>query len=139
MMSRRNPASRRTKETSAPLSQIRLELASTPDTAPSAECGYDLIAPLDPDGYLDAGIWFDHRTECHVRHFGSGAADEQGRLIHTCKRRWILHAIADGSLWHIGTHRFVEGGTIVVAASDGVARPFRVVRLQPLPVAAVDP
>jgi len=128
-----------TKTTSGPLARIRLEPPPFPNAGPApADCGYELIAPLDPDGYLDTESWLDHRAACHARPFGSGMGSEQDRLIYTCKRRWILLTASDGRVRHIATHRFVEGGSIVVAESDGTTRSFRVARLQPLMTSASD-
>jgi hypothetical protein len=121
-------------EAANPLVHVRLEPAfpRTPEAAMAAD-SYELIAPLDPDGHLDAAAWFDHRSACRAGPCGPGMGDEQGRLIYTCKRRWMLLTAPDGPVLYLATHRFVEGGTVVLAASDGTIRPFRVAHLQPLP------
>ena len=120
-------------EAASPLVRIRLEPA-VPQTRASAMTAdsYELIAPLDPDGHLDAAVWFDHRSACRAGPSRPGAGDEQGRLIYTCKRRWMLLTAHDGPVLHLASHRFVDGGTVVLAASDGTIRPFRVAQLQPL-------
>lgn len=125
------------RETYNPLVHIRLEPAfpDKPAAAMAAD-SYELIAPLDPDGHLDAASWFEHRTACRAGPCGPGNADEQGRLIYTCKRRWMLVTAPDGPVLYLASHRFIEGGTVVLAASDGTIRPFRVVHLRTLPDSA---
>ncbi|WP_343713176.1 hypothetical protein [Inquilinus sp.] len=120
-------------EAANPLVHIRIEPAfpRKPASAMTAD-SYELIAPLDPDGHLDAAAWFDHRNACRAGPCGPGKGDERGRLIYTCKRRWMLLTAPDGPVLHLASHRFVERGTVVLAASDGTFRPFRVARLQPL-------
>jgi hypothetical protein len=121
------------RETTNPLTHIRIEPAFPQKPPPAMVVdGYELIAPLDPDGYLDAAAWFDHRSACRAGPCGPGLGDDQGRLIYTCKRRWMLLTASDGPVLHLASHRFIEGGTVVLAAADGTIGPFRVARLQPL-------
>jgi len=122
------------------LSRIRLELARTPDAPEGArDCGYELVAPLNPDGYLDAEAWQDCRSECSVRRFWSDADEEHGRLIHIRGHRWAFSYAPgeddDEPIWRLDNHRFVEGEYISVTEHDGVTRPFRIVRVRPWPAA----
>ena len=56
--------------TSSTLSKIRLLLAREPGhPAGDATHGYDIVAPLDRDGKLDASAWKDNREACKVRRF----------------------------------------------------------------------
>ena len=72
------------------LKTIRLELARNPDFPEgSAAHGYDLKAPLDMDGHLDAEAWRKQRADCRVRRFWAGADDRHGELIHT-RQGWAF-------------------------------------------------
>ncbi|WP_245578882.1 hypothetical protein [Inquilinus limosus] len=131
---------RRPQSHAKSLARIRMELARTPDAPEGArDCGYELIAPLDPDGHLDADAWRERRAECTVRRFWSGTDDEHGRLIHTRDRRWAFSYAPgeddDEPIWRLDTHRFVEGEYVSVTEHDGVTRPFRIVRVRPWPAA----
>ncbi|HEY9344563.1 MAG TPA: hypothetical protein VIQ53_04575, partial [Inquilinus sp.] len=65
MASYDHQSSRRSTVHAKSLARIRMELARTPDAPEGArDCGYELIAPLDPDGYLDAEAWRARRGEC---------------------------------------------------------------------------
>ena len=57
-------------EHSASLKRIKLTLARSKNhPSGSAECGYDLIAPLDDRGHIDLATWKTHRSACTVRRF----------------------------------------------------------------------
>jgi hypothetical protein len=45
-------------------------------------CGYTFVAPLTPDGHLDAGTWHSQRERCYVRRFWEGEPDRVGHLLH---------------------------------------------------------
>ena len=133
-------SSRRSAVHAKSLARIRMELARTPDAPEGArDCGYELIAPLDPDGHLDAEAWRARRSECSVRRFWAGSDDEHGRLIHIRDHRWAFSYAAgdddDEPIWRLDNHRFVEGEYISITEHDGVTRPFRIVRVRPWPAA----
>ncbi|MDR6288184.1 hypothetical protein E9232_000683 [Inquilinus ginsengisoli] len=130
----------RSQESKMSLSRVRMELARTPEAPAGApDCGYELIAPLDPDGHLNPDAWRAQRAECTVRRFWQGTDDEHGQLIHTRQRRWAFSYAPgeddDEPIWRLDTHRFVEGEYVSVTEHDGVTRPFRVVRVRPWPAA----
>ena len=140
MASHDQQSSRRPRGHAKSLARIRMELARTPEAPEGAwDCGYELIAPLDPDGYLDVDAWRERRTECTVHRFWSGAGDEHGRLIHTRDRRWAFSYAPgeddDEPIWRLDNHRFIEGEYVSVTEHDGVTRPFRIVRVRPWPAA----
>ena len=131
---------RRSTARSKSLARIRMELARTPDAPEGArDCGYELIAPLDLDGHLDAEAWQAHRSECSVRRFWSGFEDEHGHLIHLRDHRWAFSYAPgeddDEPIWRLDSHRFVEGEYVSVTEHNGVTRPFRIVRVRPWPAA----
>lgn len=44
--------------------------------------GYDLLVPLDPEGYLDPTEWKAHQASCRIRRF-----DEHGDKIGRLRRK----------------------------------------------------
>lgn len=44
--------------------------------------GYDLVAPLDAQGKIDADAWRARRGACRVRRFWHGEPDQIGHLVH---------------------------------------------------------
>ena len=119
------------------LHRVRLELIRSPDVPEgNGKCGYELILPLNPGGFLALATWRKRPTECRVRRFRDGREDATGLLIHTRRGNWALsHAPADSEgepIWRLETHSFVEGSAVAVTEQDGVTRPFRVFRVRPL-------
>jgi hypothetical protein len=129
------------KAPSAVLYQITLHLARSrefPNGA--ANVGYDIIAPLDPDGHLDAAAWKTQRERCEVVRF-KGAEERRGKLVHK-------HGGAGGATWAIdydattdaddedgyrlGTHRFTVGEYVSIRDEDDEMHTFRVVDVAPL-------
>lgn len=65
------------------LQRIRIELARDHEFPPrSRDRGYDFVAPLDADGYIDAAEWRKECARCCTRRFWPGMADEVGHLVH---------------------------------------------------------
>lgn len=121
---------------SATLRTIRLELAR--DAAHpngSAEHGYEFVAPLGADGYIDVEIWRKERARCKVRRFWRGADDQHGHLIHTQGRRWTFRYDLDRdpqddeSGWKFDAHAFKPGEYVSVVEQDGETRTFRVAKV----------
>jgi hypothetical protein len=119
-------------------SKIRLELARTKDR-PEGDTrhGYELVAPLDPEGHLDVDAWRHQRAACSVHRFAPGAEDEFGRLVHTRGQRWAFSYRPgdddDEAVFRLADHRFRVGDYVSITEHDGVTRPFRVVSVRPLP------
>src|SRR5262249_13450946 len=65
------------------LKRIRLNLARSKEfPSGSDQDGYEFVAPLDADGYIDVELWRKYREHCGVRRFWDGEDDEFGRLVH---------------------------------------------------------
>ena len=65
------------------LQNISLRLARSaehPEGSPAH--GYDIVAPLDPAGHLDAEGWHKARDRCRVRRIWNGEPVRHGRLVH---------------------------------------------------------
>jgi len=119
--------------------KIRLELARDPEFPDgSARHGYELVAPLDAEGHLDAAGWRAQRSRCRVRRFWAGEADEIGHLAHH-GTGWAFHydiagdASKDEPGWRLGSHLFRVGEYLSVREQDDRLRTFRVVDVRPAP------
>jgi hypothetical protein len=112
--------------------RIRLELARDHDFPNgSRDRGYEFAAPLTDDGHLDAAEWRNNRTQCRVRRFWPGTANEIGRLVHRRGGSWAFDynpksSDDDESGFKFSTHRFVPGEYVSITEHDGVRRTFRV-------------
>lgn len=114
--------------------KIRLELARSaefPGGSPAR--GYEFVAPLTPDGHLDAAQWRAGKDQCRVRRFWEGEADQHGYLVHR-GGGWAFdydraRKDDDEPLFKLDRHRLVEGDYLSVTEQDGVLRTFRVVRV----------
>ncbi|MFM9942875.1 MAG: hypothetical protein ACKVP7_25650 [Hyphomicrobiaceae bacterium] len=116
------------------LKRIRLTLARDHDFPNgSLDRGYDLIAPIDADGHLDAAEWREHRDRCRVRRFWPGQPEEIGRLVH--KRggshgaTWAFDydpqsAKDDEPGFKLDQHKLVPGEYVSITEHDGVQRTF---------------
>jgi hypothetical protein len=119
-----------------PLKSIRLELARTPEFPDgSAAHGYEFMAPLDARGHLDSREWFESKGACTVRRFWAGEPMEHGSLVQRKDGSWAFSYAAgegdDEPIFRFDRHLFVEGEYVTVTEHDGVARPFRIVRVAP--------
>ncbi len=112
------------------LKHIRLELARDQDfPTGSRERGYDVYAPLNADGHLDAAEWRANRDKCRVRRFWPGQKDEIGRLVHKRGGGWAFDYNAatdsdDEAGFKFDKHRFVPGEYVSITEHDHVQRTF---------------
>jgi hypothetical protein len=117
------------------LKKIRLELARTPEFPEGkADCGYEFIAPLDLTGHLDSREWVKEKEKCTVRRFWPHEDDEHGRLRHHPGGVWAFSYQGDDDeepIFRLDKHVFQPGAYVSITEHDGVARPFRVVGVQP--------
>jgi hypothetical protein len=122
--------------------RIRLELARSKEfPSGSAHHGYELVAPLDSDGHIDAQLWQQHRDHCRVRRFWGGEPDEIGRLVHKPggpeHGRWVFDynpatAADDESGFRFGSHAFLVGEYVSIRDNEGELHTFKVVSVQPV-------
>lgn len=120
---------------------IRLELARDHDFPEgSNEHGYEFIAPLTPDGKLDAAEWKHHRAECRVTRFWGDEEHETGHVVRKPGGAWAFHYEGDGdeedeeSGYRFNTHVFELGAYVSIKEEDDKLRAFRVVRIEDAPV-----
>ncbi len=117
------------------LKRIHLELARTPQFPDGSNLhGYEFNAPLTADGHLDGETWKQAKAQCTVRRFWSKSEDEHGLLIHRRDGAWAFSYKPgdddDEPIFRFDKHRFVVGEYVSVTEHDGIARPFRVARVQ---------
>jgi hypothetical protein len=120
--------------------------AAFPDGSTSR--GYEITAPLDERGYLDAAAWQDNRDLCRVRRFWTGEPDRHGWLVHRAGG-------AGGATWGIdyddatrdddetgfrlSSHRLVADEYVSIRDADGELSPFRVASVKARPGAGKHP
>ena len=98
------------------LKTIRLELARDHDFPNGSSArGYQLKAPLTPDGHIDAAAWRQNRAACLVKRFWEGEGDETGHLRHTRGGKWAFYAVA----WNVEPYLLTSEGAVQAAASAG--------------------
>jgi hypothetical protein len=112
--------------------KIRLELAREPGhPAGEATHGYDILAPLDADGRLDAETWKKHKESCRVRRFRRDELDMIGRLGRKPGGSWFFDYEEgdrdDEPGFRFGDERFVVGEYVSIREQDGKMHTFRVV------------
>ena len=109
---------------------------SHPDRSP--DYGFQIVAPLGPDGRLDAVLWQKTRDLCRVRRFWRGAPKRYGRLVRRAGEGgalWLIDyddrtAEDDAPGDRLGTHAFVEGEHVSIReAGDERRHTFRVARV----------
>jgi len=120
---------------STTLRKIHLELAREPGH-PEGEAshGYDLLAPLDAAGQLDAAAWKQDRDACRVRRFRRDEQDQVGRLGRRPGGSWFFDYGQgdedDESGFRFGSERFVPGEYVSIREHDGRMHTFRVVSVE---------
>jgi len=120
---------------------IRLELGRTagaPEGDPSH--GYEFVAPLDRNGHLDSAEWALKKDMCGVRSFRPGHAERRGMLRHV-GRGWRFDYLPDRReddepLFRLDRHVIAPGLYVTLTEDDGIQRPFKIVTVTPLRVAA---
>jgi hypothetical protein len=119
--------------------RIRLHLARSKEfPSGSSQHGYQLIAPLDKNGHIDARLWKEHPELCHVRRFWPGEVDRIGVLAHkpggSEHARWVFdydkhRADDDESGYHFGAHVFAPGEYLTLRDQDS-EHTFKVISVE---------
>jgi hypothetical protein len=119
--------------------RIRLHLARSKDfPSGSSRHGYELVAPLDAQGHIDAVLWKAHRDRCRVRRFWGSEGDQLGVLTHKPggdeHARWIFDydqsRVDDDEVgYRFGAHRFAAGEYLTLRDQD-VDHTFRIVSVE---------
>jgi hypothetical protein len=115
---------------------ITLHLARTPGHPEgSTQHGYELRAPLDATGHIDAEAWQESRELCRVRRFWAGEPDRHGWLVHRAGgaggATWCIdyddaESEDDEFGYRLDNHRFVAGDYVSIRDTGGELLPFRI-------------
>ena len=116
--------------------RIRLELAREPGHPEGDHLtAYEIIAPLDKDGRLDAEAARAHRDACRVTRIRRGVEPEHGVLRHRPGGSWAFHYdLGDGGEdddpgYRLGQHLFVPGEYVTIQEDEG-AHTYRVISVR---------
>lgn len=122
------------------LKRILLNLARSkehPDG--SARHGYDIVAPLTPEGKLDLEAWRHARAACRVRRFWAGEKDELGHLVHrpggAGGATWAFDydpaaSGDDEAGYRLADHVFSPGEYVSVRDEEGELHTFKVISVR---------
>jgi hypothetical protein len=116
-----------------PMNRITLRLArnpSTPFVEGDPERGYVLLAPLTPDGKIDADVYAAAKAACTVRRFGPGVDAVEGRLRRHASV-WYFDYDAqrtsdDEPVFKLGDHRFLPGDYVTITDDEGTPLTYQV-------------
>ncbi len=124
------------------LKRITLLLARSPDFPQgSSACGYEMIAPLDDEGHLDAAAWHKLKEQCRVRRFWQGEDDQFGLLVHEAGgvhgARWKFDYDGDGddgdeTGYRLDTHHFIVGEYVSLRDGSGHSHTFKIAQIRPV-------
>jgi hypothetical protein len=119
--------------------RIRLHLARSKDfPSGSRDHGYEIVAPLDAMGHIDASLWRAHRDRCRVRRFWGSEDEQVGVLTHkpggSEHARWVFdydqnRADDDEVGYRFGAHRFAAGEYLTLRDQDA-DHTFRIVSVE---------
>jgi hypothetical protein len=108
----------------------------------SAARGYEIVAPLDAQGHLDAKAWRKERARCRLRRFWAGEPDRIGQLVHrpggSGGATWTFDygdragEDAEEEGYHLNTHRFLIGEYVSIREQGGEPIPFKVASVDPV-------
>jgi hypothetical protein len=110
----------------------------------SAKFGYEITAPLDATGMLDAAAWKEQRAKCRVRRFWDNEIDRYGYLIHrpggSGGATWAIdydpdRAIDDEPGYRLNKHRFSVGEYVSIQDENEELHTFQVVDARPVKTA----
>ncbi len=117
--------------------RIRLELAREKGHPQgSAVIGYTLVAPLDANDRIDAGLWHQYHEFCRVVRFRPDEADDVGHLIRKPGGSWAFRYDIKGDQedetgYHFSSDRFAIGDYVSIREEDGL-HTFQVASVEPV-------
>lgn len=121
------------------LQKIVLHLARTAEHPEgSSRHGYELTAPLDETGHLDAKTWKDDRALCRVRRFWEGEPDRIGYLVHraggAAGATWLIDYDSsstedDEAGYRLNSRRLIEGEYVSIRDADDTLHTFKIVQV----------
>jgi hypothetical protein len=124
------------------LCRISLRLGPTPQQPKGRDdCGYEITAPLDRNGFLDPTELRARHGHCRVARFAPGEPHRYGRLVYRAARNgrglWAIDYDVsrvgdDEDAYGLEEHCFEVGEVVPLRDRHGGFQPFRVVRVVPL-------
>ena len=125
-------------QTKIALFRVVMRLARNPGTEfadGDDHRGYSLVAPLTPDGHIDAAAYAKARGACVVRRFAPDEDPVDGKLVHA-RSRWSFDydggAAADEEpVFQLGQHRFSVGEYVSITDEDGRLLTYKVTDVAP--------
>ena len=123
-----------------PLQRITLTLARSKEYPNgSAAHGYEMVAPIDGSGHLDAREWAKAKEACTIRRFWADEEIDLGHLVHRGGPKggsWAFtYDIAgdedDEAGFRFGAHSFNMGDYVSIRDEDGVMHTFTVSLIEP--------
>ena len=102
----------------------------------SARHGYDIVAPLDANGRIDAHLWRERRDACRVRRFWNGEPDRIGHLVHRAGgaggHTWLIdydpdRTDDDEAAFRFGDHVMQPGEYVSIRDDEDEMHTFRIV------------
>ena len=111
--------------------QIRIELAREPGHPEGdAAVAYVIVAPLDPNGRIDAKLGREHREACRFARLRPNQEDGLGHLVHRQGGGWAFHyddaPTPDDVGFHFADECFVTGEYVSIN-ERGKMHTYRVV------------
>lgn len=123
------------------LHRITLHLARSKEFPEGTSLNrYEITAPLDDAGHLDAMAWKERRRDCTVLRV-NGREKKSGLLVHrhggAGGATWTIDYDAGSDLddeagYRLGSHSFVAGEYVSIRDEDDEMHTFRVVDVEPL-------
>ena len=115
------------------LSRVVMRLARNPGTEfadGDDHRGYSLVAPLTPDGHLDAAAYAKARGACVVRRFAPDEDPVDGKLVRV-RAHWYFdyddsEAAGEEPVFRLGEHRFAVGEYVSITDEDGRLLTYKV-------------
>lgn len=124
------------------LQRITLQLARNQEFPEgSAERGYEITAPLDASGRLDADAWRKVKGQCRVRRFWAEEDDRTGQLVHdaggaggaTWRIDYDPGAFGNGETgFRLDAHRFLVNEYVSIRDLDGQSNTFKIEEIRPV-------
>jgi hypothetical protein len=120
-------------QTKIALSRVVMRLARNPGTEfadGDDHRGYSLVAPLTPDGHLDAAAYAKVRGACVVRRFAPDEDPVDGKLVRV-RSHWYFdyddsEAAGEEPVFQLGQHRFAVGEYVSITDEDGRLLTYKV-------------
>ena len=122
------------------LKRITLNLARTAEFPEgSIRHGYEIVAPLDEDGFLDSKQFNELKERCRVRRFWGDEPMRDGRLRLRAGgaggATWTIDYddrtdADDEAGYRLGNHKFVVGEYISIRDDEGDLNTFKVIKIQ---------